>query len=102
MEMTRKHFLFATTPAVANGGQGYYPEDIRSLYNIPADLDGEGQTIGILEFSNGYNMNDATQFWQQHNITPPNVVFVSVDGTQNDNGTDPFDEEASLDLQWAG
>ena len=97
------HFADAHRPsqALANGGQGYFPADIRRLYNIPTNLTGAGQTIGILEFSSGYSLQDATLFWQMHGITPPNVVFVSVDGTRNDGGTSVDDEEASLDLQWA-
>ncbi|WAH37220.1 S53 family peptidase [Alicyclobacillus dauci] len=97
----KRKILFATETDV-NQGQGYFPQDIRRLYNIPSNLTGTGQTIGILEFSNGYSMNDARQFWTEHNIGIPNVFFVSVDGTQNDNGRSADDEEASLDLQWAG
>jgi subtilase family serine protease len=101
MVMKRK-ILFATGSVLPNNGSGYFPQDIRRLYNIPADLDGAGQTIGILEYSNGYNIQDAHSFWAAHGITPPQVEFVSVDGTRNDGGTSPDDEEASLDLQWAG
>ncbi|WP_169725445.1 S53 family peptidase [Alicyclobacillus contaminans] len=99
--MQRK-VLFATGDVVPNNGNGYYPADIRRLYNIPADLDGAGQTIGILEFSNGYSLRDAHQFWSLHGIARPRLTFVSVDGTRNDGGINPDDEEASLDLQWAG
>lgn len=98
--MNRK-ILFATETDI-NQGKGYFPQDIRRLYNIPDELTGEGQTIGILEFSNGYSIRDAKAFWSQHGIKMPTVHFVSVDGTRNDGGRNPDDEEASLDLQWAG
>ncbi|MDB5085670.1 MAG: kumamolysin-As precursor-like protein [Bacilli bacterium] len=98
----KRKLLFATGNVLPNNGSGYFPQDIRRLYTIPGDLDGTGQTIGILEFSNGYSMRDALSFWSLHGIVPPQVDFVSVDGTRNDNGTSPDDEEASLDLQWAG
>ncbi|GMA58424.1 peptidase [Alicyclobacillus sacchari] len=101
-----KHIHFADTnrsgQALANGGQGYFPADIRRLYNIPNDLTGAYQTIGIVEFSSGYSLQDATLFWKMHGITPPQVAFVSIDGTRNDGGMREDDEEASLDLQWAG
>ncbi|QQE79318.1 S53 family peptidase [Alicyclobacillus sp. SO9] len=100
--MNIRRILFATGEVVPNNGQGYFPNDIKQLYNVPAQLDGTGQTIGILEFSNGYNLRDATQFWNAHNIPTPSVTFVSVDGTRNDGGVRPSDEEATLDLQWAG
>ncbi|SFU52322.1 S8 family serine peptidase [Alicyclobacillus macrosporangiidus] len=100
--MRTRRVVFATGHVTPNHGQGYFPEDIRRLYHFPADLDGTGQTIGLLEFSNGYNLRDARQFWTSHGITPPRVTFVSVDGTPNDGGRSPDDEEATLDLQWAG
>lgn len=96
----RKRVLYSPLTA-ANGGRGYYPKDIFQAYNFPNHLDGSGQTIGILEFSNGYSLNDAQQFWMMHGISAPTVVFVSVDGTRNDHGKQSQDEEASLDLQWA-
>jgi subtilase family serine protease len=97
----KRRVLFASYTNV-NDGQGYFPQDIRRLYNFPNDLLGENQTIGILEFSNGYNLKDAHQFWNLHGIASPHVVFVSVDGTRNDGGVNPDDEEATLDLQWVG
>ncbi|MGH8273210.1 MAG: S53 family peptidase [Gammaproteobacteria bacterium] len=100
--MFKKYMIFGTGADVANNGAGYYPSDIRARYNIPDDLDGSGQSIGLLEFSSGYSLTDAQQFWQAHDIAAPQVQFVSVDGTHNDHGSAQADEEASLDLQWAG
>ncbi len=100
--MMRKHFILAKGQVVPNNGQGYFPQDIQTLYNIPVQLTGEGQEIGILEFSNGYSLKSAEQFWGSHGIATPHVTFVSVDGTRNDRGVNPQDEEASLDLQWVG
>ncbi|WAH35996.1 S53 family peptidase [Alicyclobacillus dauci] len=97
-----KRELLLSTRALVNNGQGYYPSDIRRAYHFPINYQGSGQTIGILEFSNGYRLRDAKAFWNMHGITPPTVEFVSVDGTRNDQGRQPQDEEASLDLQWAG
>lgn len=87
---------------VPNGGEGYYPADIRRLYHFPDNWKGAGQTVGILEFSSGYSLRDATEFWRMHGIPAPSVQFVSVDGTRNDGGQNAQDEEASLDVQWAG
>ena len=94
--------IITTDEAIPNGGKGYFPQDIKRLYNIPDGLTGEGQTIGILEFTNGYNLRDAEQFWRLHGIPSPLVTFVSVDGTPNDGGRSADDAEATLDLQWAG
>lgn len=98
----KKRWLTPDGQVVPNRGQGYYPSDIRRLYNIPLNLDGNGQTMGILEFSSGYRLQDALAFWSRHKIVPPNVEFVSVDGTRHTVGPNSQDAEASLDLQWAG
>lgn len=100
--MVTRKLLRGAGDNLPNGGQGYLPADIVNLYNFPPGLTGQGQTIGILEFSDGYSLNDARAFWQAAGIAQPQLTFVSVDGTRNDGGTNPGDEEASLDLQWAG
>lgn len=87
--------------APANGGAGFYPEDLKTAYRFPP-LTGKGETIGVLEFSNGYNPADLEAFWRAHGITPPSVGFVSVDGTPNDQGVNAVDMECTLDLEWAG
>lgn len=100
--MWHKYAIFGSGEGTANSGQGYYPEDIGRAYDMPTDLDGSGQSTGILEFSNGFSLSDAQAFWRMHDIDPPKVQFISVDGTRNDHGQSSADQEASLDLQWAG
>ena len=96
-------FRFPThSEQLANNGQGFYPQDIHGAYEFPASLNGAGLTIGLLEFSNGYNPRDVQAFWNQFGITPPQLTFVSVDGTPNDNGVNPYDLEATLDIEWSG
>lgn len=98
----KKHWLKPKGEVVPNQGNGYYPSDIRRLYNIPQNLNGAGQVIGILEFSSGYRLRDAQRFWSMHNIAPPVVEFISVDGTTHSVPPNSQDPEASLDLQWTG
>lgn len=90
------------TEQLANGGQGFFPADLKTAYQFPAPFNGQGQTIGLLEFSNGYSLQDVQSFWQSMNVPAPKLEFVSVDGTPNDNGTSPQDMEATLDVEWAG
>lgn len=85
-----------------NQGQGYWPADILNAYRFPPNLDGSGVTVGILEFSNGYNPEDLAAFWAMADVTDPKLTFVSVDGTPNDNGQNPWDAEATLDVEWVG
>jgi kumamolisin len=86
----------------ANGGQGYYPAELKTAYNWPTDLTGAGETIGLLEFSNGFSVQDVTAFWQEHGLPVRDVAFVSVDGTPNDGGVAAVDMECTLDIEWAG
>lgn len=90
------------TDALANQGQGFFPQDLTRAYQFPAQFDGRGQTIGLLEFSNGYSLSDVAGFWQAMGIPAPILDFVSVDGTPNDGGVSPQDMEATLDVEWAG
>lgn len=90
------------TERLANNGQGFFPRDLEKAYQFPVQFDGQGQTIGLLEFSNGYSTADVEDFWQAMGISAPSLDFVSVDGTPNDGGSSSQDMEATLDVEWAG
>ncbi|MBX5465946.1 MAG: peptidase [Firmicutes bacterium] len=98
--LTRARPFFRTP--TAQQVPGFWPKDIERAYRFPPQLDGSGVTIGILEFSNGYSSEDLAAFWQQAGVEPPTVDFCSVDGTPNDGGQNPWDMEATLDVEWAG
>jgi len=74
------------------------PADFAKIYNIPASLDGTGQTIAIVGDSN-INPQDVTDFRTLFSLptNPPNIIL---------NGPDPglnADEgEAALDVQVSG
>jgi subtilase family serine protease len=74
------------------------PADFAKIYNIPATLDGTGQTIAIVGDSN-INPQDVTDFRTLFGLSanPPNIIL---------NGPDPglnADEgEAALDVQISG
>jgi pro-kumamolisin-like protein/Big-like domain-containing protein len=74
------------------------PADFAKIYNIPASLDGTGQTIAIVGDSN-INPQDVTDFRTLFSlpVNPPNIIL---------NGPDPglnADEgEAALDVQISG
>ena len=82
----------------------YTPVQVAALYGFPANLNGAGQTIGILELGGGYETSDITTYFQGLGLTPPSVVAVSVDGGTNVPGGDPSgaDGEVALDIQVAG
>jgi kumamolisin len=76
---------------------------VARLYSFPANLDGTGQTIGILELGGGYTDSDLQTYFQGLGLNTPAVTAVSVDGATNSPG-DPngADGEVELDIQVAG
>ncbi len=82
----------------------YSPVQVADLYGFPKNLNGSGQTIGILELGGGYETSDVTSYFDGLGLKPPSVVAVSVDGGTNVPGGDPSgaDGEVALDIQVAG
>lgn len=76
---------------------------VAQLYSFPTNLNGSGQTIGILELGGGYTAGDLQTYFQGVGQNTPNVVSVSVDGATNSPG-DPngADGEVELDIEVAG
>lgn len=79
----------------------YTPSDLATIYAFPSDLDGSGQTIGLLEFGGGYRDEDLDVFFEQMRLPRPRVTPVSVDGTRNAPGSEA-DAEVVLDVEVAG
>ncbi len=93
------HFRIA-----AAGTAGYPPGQVAGAYDFPPAQNGNGQTIGLLEFGGGYAPGDLATFFQQAGLPLPNVVSVSVDGASNAPTGDPDgpDAEVELDIELAG
>lgn len=100
------NFTFANVCG-ANGTQpctAVGPGDFAKIYNLPAGLDGTGQTIALVARSN-VATSDITQFGQAFGIAnltnfsqANNVVL-----TGPDPGLMPGDQdEATLDVEWSG
>lgn len=82
----------------------YSPLQVAQAYDFPANLNGAGQCIGIIELGGGYKSADLTSFFSALGITPPKVTAVSVDGATNSPTGDPSgpDGEVELDIEVAG
>ncbi|MGH9734282.1 MAG: S53 family peptidase [Candidatus Acidiferrales bacterium] len=82
----------------------YSPVQVAQGYDFPANVDGSGQCIGIIELGGGYNTADLNSFFGNLGITPPQVTSVSVDGASNSPTGDPSgaDGEVELDIEVAG
>jgi len=83
--------------------QPFSAVQVAQLYNFPTNLNGSGQTIGILELGGGYTDSDLQTYFSGVGLSTPSVVSVSVDGGANSPG-DPngADGEVELDIEVAG
>jgi kumamolisin len=80
--------------------QGYKPTQVAQFYNFPANLDGTGQTIGIIELGGGYKSSDLTSYFKQIGVPVPNVTAVSVDHGRNaPTNANSADGEVMLDIE---
>ncbi len=94
----------------------YYPADLKTIYNFPTDVNGEGQTIGLIELAGdgiaasttGYHPEDIQTYFQKIELTPPILKDVFVDGAINSpdgqpvNNIENGDGEVVLDIEVAG
>ncbi len=76
---------------------------LAGLYQFPANLDGKGQTIAIIELGGGYRKADLKAYFSGLGLPAPKVKTVSVDGGGNKPSTpDGADGEVMLDIEVAG
>ena len=80
------------------------PVEVAKLYNFPANLDGSGQCIAILEFGGGYSPKDLKTYFAGLGVKKPKVSAVSVLGGHNDPNGPARDAngEVMLDIEVAG
>ena len=102
----RTHFRVRgkrTPKASAAAGISYTPPQVAQLYQFPSNVDGTGQTVGILELGGGYHPADLKSYFSSLGVTPPKVTAVSVDKGKN-KPTNPngADGEVFLDIEVVG
>ena len=76
--------------------------EIARLYNFPTELDGEGQTIGLLEFGGGINPTDLKTYFRSAGLSIPNVVAVPVNGAKNDPKDLDATSQVMMDIEVVG
>ena len=74
---------------------------VASFYDFPANTDGTGQTIAIIELGGGYNAADLTTYFNGLSLSVPSVTAVDVDNGSNSPGQ-AADGEVELDIEVAG
>jgi kumamolisin len=83
----------------------FTPPQLAKLYDFPADLDGNGQCIAIIELGGGFKSSDLDTYFGSLGITPPpSVTSVSVDHASNapTGIISGPDGEVMLDIEVAG
>ena len=77
------HLASLAQEAAATGLSRFTPPQIARLYDFPANLDGTGQCIAIIELGGGFNTSDLTTYFSSLGIKPqPSVTSVSIDNGQ--------------------
>jgi kumamolisin len=94
-----------TTHALTSQPAGTFtPVQVSQIYDFPANADGTGQCIAIIELGGGYKAKDIKTYFKQLNMTPPTVLAISVDRAHNKPTGDANgpDGEVMLDIEVAG
>lgn len=81
----------------AAGRTWFFPAELATIYSFPAG-DGQGQTVGLLEFGGGFFADDLATFCQNANVAVPTVRTVSVNNTPT-NQRDGAEGEVMLDVE---
>jgi kumamolisin len=101
------HFRRLTEPErhkhkTAASPASYNPNQVAQLYDYPTG-DGTGQCIGLIELGGGFQLDDISAYFASLNLTPPQVISVSVDGGANSpTNANSADGEVMLDIEVAG
>jgi kumamolisin len=99
------HVQSTEARAEASTAVSYTPLQVAKLYDFPAGVNGQGESIGIIELGGGYTQSDLDTYFSALGISPaPSVSAVSVDGAQNQptGDTNGPDAEVMLDIEVAG
>jgi len=89
------------TPTAKGTSQSFSVLDLAALYNFPTEVDGDGQTIALIELGGGYSDSDLDAHFGGLKLAKPSVTSVSVDGVKNAPGGDA-DAQVTLDVEVAG
>lgn len=104
----RFRLTHAVDHSTALQAPGFTPTQIARRYNFPTNVDGTGQTIGIIELGGGFQQDDLNSYFGRIGVNRPKiVVFDFVGGGTNSPGNSANlrknpDVEVMLDIEVAG
>jgi hypothetical protein len=76
--------------------------ELALIYDFPPQLDGRGQTIGLIELGGGYDESDLATYFSSVKRPKPQVRWVSVDGAKNAPTHNGLDAEVTLNIEVTG
>jgi Subtilase family len=93
-----------TTDTAVNASlSSFTVPELALLYNFPADFDGTGQTIALVELGGGFLETDLNAYFAKLKLPRPKVTWVSVGGAGNELGkTEQANTQVTLDIEVAG
>jgi kumamolisin len=93
--------IVGATPAA--GAVSYTPLQVAQAYAFPTDVDGSGETVGIIELGGGFQRSDLSTYFTGLGLSTPTVTAVPVGTGSNQPGQDEnADGEVMLDIEVAG
>lgn len=98
----RMHVPARSQAQVTSFSSHVTPGAIRAAYNVPATLDGTGQTICVIMAATPLT-TDLSTFWQDCGSTETlgSFTIISVDGGPTPDNQAANSDEATLDVEWA-
>ncbi len=83
--------------------RSFTPRELAELYDFPADLDGRGQRIAIIELGGGFRRAELRHYFASLGVEMPKISAISVDGGRNRPGVDSeADNEVLGDIEVIG
>ncbi|HTI07394.1 MAG TPA: S53 family peptidase [Puia sp.] len=93
----RKPASLGLAQANAASRSWFFPAELAKIYAFPQG-NGQGQTVGLLEFGGGYFADDLAAFCKNANVPVPSVTAISVNNTPT-NQRDGAEGEVMLDVE---
>jgi len=100
---TAKNKKGGVSPSAGTVPVAFTPIEVGKLYNFPANKNGSGECIAIIELGGGYKAADLKTYFKSLGLPTPAVSAVSVDGGANAPTGDANgpDGEVMLDIEVA-
>ncbi len=93
----------SAAPEKASTNVSYSPRQVAQLYQFPLDVDGTGQTVGIIELGGGFKEANLTKYFSSLGLKDHKVLSVSVDKAKSDpTNANSADGEVQLDIEVVG